>query len=913
MASRFQKTILSEEKELKFPEDAVFLIDVSGFIFRAYYALPPLTRSDKTPVGAVFGFCQMMLKLFELTKSEKMIAVCDAGRKTFRNELYPQYKASRKETPEDLIPQFSIIDQACIAFGLPVMREEGFEADDLIASCAHHFSKQGNKVIIVSADKDLMQLVNDDIIMFDPLKSKLIDHDGVIEKFGVSPDKVIDVQSLMGDSSDNIPGVPGIGPKTARDLILEFGTLDAVYNGIEAIKQNKRRETLIENKEMAYLSKNLVTLKTDIPVQIDGWRIKENDDDLFNFLKEQGFENLYRRLKSKRTNSVDKKRAIRTLIVSPEKLKEWLKLTHKKGVLAFDTETTSLHIHQAKLVGISLATFDDQNVYSAYIPIAHRFCSQEQLDICLTRDVLSAYLCNGSISKVAHNLKFDWGILIKHGFNLPYPALGYHDTMLMSYCLNGGSHGHSLDELAKRYLDTEPTSFKDVMQKGYESFADVEIEAAKNYACEDAEITLMLFQQFWPQVPQKRLANLYCNVEQPLVAVVASMEEKGVKVNAEHLKKLGEDFSARLLILEQEIYAIAGVKFNPSSAKQLGEILFHNMQIPGGKKTKSGQFVTDAKVLERLASEGYELPKKIVEWRGLIKLRSTYVEGLLAAVEPSTGRIHTSYSLAGTATGRFSSSDPNLQNIPVRTQDGQQIRRSFIAEDGYVLASFDYSQIELRLLAHFSQDPQLLTAFREGQDIHKQTAALVFDTPFDQVSREQRSHAKAVNFGIIYGISAFGLSQQLSIPTSEAQDIINRYMQKYPKIADYISYMQDMAQRDGYVTTLMGRRCYTQGIHDNNYNVKQFALRQAANAPLQGTNADMIKLAMVHIYQLLQNEPTNMLLQVHDELIFEGPEENIRKLAPLIRRTMENILSLSVPVVVDGKLGINWQDMSVSL
>lgn len=883
------------------------LIDGSGFIFRAYHALPPLRRADGTHVGAVYGFCTMLMKHIEQAQQENsyLAVIFDAARETFRQEIYPAYKTHRPDIPEDLIPQFSIIREACNAFNVPAVELEGFEADDLIASYARTACEQGMPVIIVSSDKDLMQLVRDNVIMLDPIKNKKITEAEVFEKFGVFPNKVIEVQALAGDSTDNIPGVPGIGIKTAAELINAFGTVEALLERTDEIKQPKRRQSLIEHAENARISKKLVTLcdTAPLPSEISSMIPKEPDIiHLKDFMRFQGFTSLVSRLD--RHSSTDKASVPTsyTTIRTKEHLQSFVEEALKKPYIAFDSETTSLNIMDAKLVGLSLSHTTGQAVY---IPINHQEATQ-QLDEATVFELLHPLLTDPGVLKIGHNIKYDLGVLHKYGVDI-FPVT---DTMLISYVLDGSRHGHSMDELAERHLQHTTIKYSDVVGTGknQKTFDMIDIQLATSYAAEDADITLKLYEYLHPRLALEKMVTVYERIERPLIPIITQMELTGVRIDQQLLFKLGQEFSDEMQTLERHIYDLAGRAFNVGSPKQLGEILFNELGLPSPKKTKTGSYVTDADVLEKLAEQGHELPKVVLDWRELAKLKSTYVDGLLSSINKKTQHIHTSYSMALTSTGRLSSSDPNLQNIPVRTAKGRKIRQAFISESGWKMLSLDYSQIELRLLCHMAEVPQLSEAFCQGQDIHITTASEMFGIPMDQITSDLRRKAKAINFGIIYGISAFGLAKQLDIPQSEAAQYIAHYFEKYPGIQSYMNYQKEFARQHGYVKTLFGRKCYTLGIQDKNAAMRQFAERQAINAPLQGTNADIIKMAMHRIPDLLiENKLSGrMLLQVHDELVFEVPEDEVEPTSKLLKNLMENITYLRVPLVVGIGIGDNW-------
>lgn len=908
------------------------LIDGSGYIFRAFHALPPLRRPDGAPVGAVYGFCSMLFKTLNDNQADSMVVVFDAGRQTFRQDIYPDYKAHRPDPPEDLIPQFQLIRDACSAFNVPTIEAVGFEADDLIATYAHHARKAGYEVCIISSDKDLMQLVSPGISMLDPIKNRPIGEAEVIEKFGVPPTKVIDVQSLAGDSSDNVPGVPGIGIKTAAELINIYGDLESLLNRAHEIKQPKRREALIENAEKARISRQLVSLRLDspIPISLEDLKVRPIEQLTLNaFLRTQGFNSLIARIdrQNAATNgnqelpglSIPQTSQFKTAydtVTTMDSLNSWLNKAMQSSTVAIDTETTSLNAIEAQLVGLSLAIGKGE---ACYIPFTHK-TDKPQLDMTTVLEALKPLLMNPCVLKVGHNLKYDLVVLSKYGLDIS-PLT---DTMLMSYVLDAGRNGHGMDELAELHLGYKTIKFADVAGSGkaMKTFDHVALDQATAYAAEDADITLQLYHVFRTRISAERMVNVFERLERPLVPVIAKMERQGIRVDRLLLDRLGEEFSNQMAQLETSIYKLAGRVFNVGSPKQLGEILFDEMnltvaqntsgnkKIKPPKKTKTGAYVTDVDVLESLAAQGHELPARVLEWRGLAKLKSTYVDALIAAVSPQTSRVHTSYTLAGTSTGRLASSDPNLQNIPIRTENGRKIRQAFITDQGYRLVSLDYSQIELRLLAHMADVPALTEAFRKGHDIHTTTASTMFGIAPDQISGDLRRQAKAINFGIIYGISPFGLSQQLGISQSQAAAYIKTYFETYPGIQQYMERSKEFARRYGYVQTLWGRKCYTLGIQDNNPVARQFAERQAINAPLQGSNADIIKRAMIHILPLLQKlkSNTHMLLQVHDELVFEVPEEEISTTIPSLKKLMESVVALKVPLVVGVGIGNNWDE-----
>jgi DNA polymerase-1 len=897
-----------------------YLVDVSGFIFRAYHALPPLRRQDGLPVGAVFGFCTMLMRLMDECRRDNSVAllaaIFDAGRRTFRNDIYPEYKSHRPPAPDDLIPQFPLVREACQALNVVGIEQEGFEADDLIASYTRAGVAAGYTVIIVSSDKDLMQLVRPKVTLLDPIKNRPIDVPEVLEKFGVLPEKVVDAQALAGDSSDNVPGVPGIGPKTAAELIQTYGDLESVLARAGEIKQPKRREALLAHAEAARISKLLVTLRDDVPLlhSLESLHLQDFDPVVLrDFLMQQNFRSLVTRLDNARpTMQSTGQQAQYETVTTPKALQTWIQRGLRTPVIAIDCETTSLTIEEAKLVGISLAMGPG---LACYIPLGHTVAqgellpreTQQQLSLEETLLALGPLLRDPAILKVGHNLKYDLRVLERYGVTIA----PYADTMLMSYVLNAGKHTHGLDELALRYLNHTATTFNEVTNKGKISFADVEFSAATAYAGEDADLTLKLYEIFSKELAQNQVASVYEMIEQPLIPIIVAMERTGIRVDQRLLQNLGQEFDVSLESLEKQVWQSAGHSFNVGSPKQLGVVLFEELNLPVPKKTKSGSYTTDADTLEALAAQGFTIAQQVLNWRGLAKLKSTYVDGLLAAIDKTTGRVHTSYSLAVAATGRLASSDPNLQNIPIRTANGRKIRAAFIAAPGYQLMSLDYSQIELRLLAHVANMETLIDAFRNGEDIHTRTAAQIFGLPLEVVDATLRRKAKAINFGIIYGISAYGLAQQLGIPNGEAAAYIKAYFEHYPGIQAYMEKAKEFAREHGYAITLFGRRCYTLGIQDKNVVARQFAERQAINAPLQGSNADIIKKAMLRVPALLQQHRLNarLLLQVHDELVFEVPDLEVATTGPLLKKMMESIVDLRVPLSVGVKVGRNWSEV----
>lgn len=967
------------------PNDHLILVDGSTFIFRAYHALPPLTRKpDGLPVGAVSGFCNMLWKMIQQGPTKEpgdeathFAVIFDKSGDTFRNEIYPDYKGHRPDAPEDLIPQFGLIREATRAFGVPALEQQGYEADDLIATYARQAAACGARVTIVSGDKDLMQLVNERIGMVDTMKNKLIGPEEVFEKFGVTPDKVVEVQSLAGDSVDNVPGVPGIGLKTAALLINEFGTLEALLEQADTIKQKKRRENLIEFADQARISKQLVQLKEDVPVEVPLEDLSIVDVDgpsALGFLKAMGFTTLTRKVAeitatdaeaiepadvpivgwepatpsgdisadklgaAGGTDSntawtpsalVEAKRAEITsisidssayeMISDATSLKAWIEEIYEVGHVAVDTETSALNAMQADLVGVSLATRPGK---ACYIPLAHVEGEGDllgggdlvpgQLKMAEALEILKPMLEDPAILKIAQNMKYDWLVLSRYGIEMT----PFDDTMLLSYVLDAGVGGNGMDELAERWLDHTPIPFKEVCGSGRNmiTFDKVPLDKATAYAAEDADVTLRLWHILKPRLAAEGLAHVYERLERPMVDTLARMERRGVSVDRQMLSRLSGDFAQSAAAVESEIFELAGENFNIGSPKQLGEILFGKMGLPGGKKTKTGAWSTSASVLEDLAAQGHELPTKIVEWRQLSKLKSTYTDALPNYINPQTNRVHTSFSLAATTTGRLSSSEPNIQNIPIRTEAGRKIRKAFVADKGKKLISADYSQIELRVLAHMADIPQLKKAFAEDLDIHAMTASEMFGVPIEGMEPTVRRQAKAINFGIIYGISAFGLANQLGISRGEAGDYIKTYFKRFPGIQEYMEETKKFVHANGYVETIFGRRAHYPDVNTKNPNMRQFYERAAINAPIQGSAADIIRRAMVRMDAVLQQShlDAQMLLQVHDELIFELPEDQVDETKKIVISTMEQAtepaLTLSVPLKVEAEAANNWDE-----
>ncbi len=895
----------------------LLLIDGSGYIFRAFFALPPLTDKIGTPVGAVFGFCNMLFKLSQDRPGEQMIVVFDKGSQSFRNEMYADYKANRDETPEDLVPQFPLVRQAASAFGVPVVEMEGYEADDIIATYARQAAAGGRPVTVVSSDKDLMQLIGDGIEMFDPMKAKEIGRDEVMAKFGVGPEKVRDVLALAGDTSDNVPGVPGIGVKTAALLLEQFGDLQSLLEGAETIKQKKRRENLIEFADLARISQKLVTLHEEVPLPKSLDEIETVDVDyakLLEFTRGYNFNTLSKRLEALAGAPAGgdllepgKKDSVFTTINELAVLDQWLARAKAKGILAIDTETTSLDVMKAELVGVCLAVEPGEG---AYVPISHKDDFGQLVAGQLNReDVierLRPILIDPSILKIGHHLKYDLGILARAGLEMA----PYDDTLMLSYVVDGTQHGHGMDELAELHFDHKTIHFEDLCGKGKKqiTFDRVPIDKASEYAAEDADITLRLHQRLKQSLIETRRTTVYETLERPLVDILGKMERRGIKVDRSVLQRLSSDFTKRMKELEATAYQQAGHEFNLGSPKQLGEVLFDEIGIPGGKKTKAGGYQTGAEILEGLAAQGHELPTTVLAWRQLQKLTGTYTDALAQQINEEGGRIHTSYAMSVTSTGRLSSNDPNLQNIPIRTEEGRKIRKAFIAEPGHCLMSADYSQIELRVLADMADIKALKEAFAAGNDIHATTASQMFNVPIDQMDGELRRRAKTINFGIIYGIGPFGLSQRLGIPYEDAKNYITAYFEQYPGIKDYMDRAKAEAKEQGFVKTLFGRVCHTPEIKSSNPGRRSYAERAAINAPIQGTAADIMKRAMIQVDRALATSDlsTKMLLQVHDELVFEVPEDEVEPTAALVKQTMENAATLSVPLTVDVGTGENW-------
>lgn len=925
------------------------LVDGSGYIFRAFYALPPISRSDNLPVGAVYGFCNMLLKLLieRDGKDEIVVVIFDAARKNFRNEIYPEYKTNRQEIPAELVPQFAYIRKAVEAFNLPSIEQLGFEADDLIATYAELAKQNGDNVVIYSSDKDLMQLLDTNVAIFDPLKQKVVDKDVVFNKFGVEPSKVVDVQALIGDSTDNIPGVKGIGPKTASELINKYGNLENLLLNARNIKQDKRRETIEANAELAKISKQLATLKKDVPLSTPIEELKKTPVDaekLLNFINEMEFKSLINKT-NKFIEEVSKTPAqnntnnnIEPVIINKPKIKQiekhyelvrdiptlqkWIKKCEDKKIFAVDTETTGLDSLSASIVGMSIATDEGD---ACYIPIHHikkvfdgadlfndgkDTLVENQIPIDDIVKNIKPLLENKNIIKIGHNIKYDMHIFKQLGINV-YPV---EDTMVMSYDLDNTRNLHNMDDLALNHLNYTTIHFSDVCGSGKAqiTFAEAPLEKALDYAAEDADITLRLYNVLKSRLDSdEELKKVYYDIDLPLVNILFSMEEWGIKINSTHLSELSLEFEKILSSLEGEIFSITGQTFNIMSPKQLGEMLFDTMGLPYPAKKKSNDnYSTDIDVLKQLSYQGFEIADKVLKYREIAKLKSTYTDALPKQILSRDGRVHTNYFQCGTSTGRLSSNDPNLQNIPIRTELGKDIRKTFISSNGYKILAVDYSQIELRIMADVANVKNLKQAFIDNVDIHTRTASQVFGIPESEMTSDIRRKAKAINFGIIYGISPFGLANQLDIPQSEAKEYIDNYFKNFPEIKEYMEKTKEFAHQYGYIKTLYGRKCFITNI--NNPKLKSYAERAAINAPIQGSAADIIKMAMIKIQNALaQNNLINdirMLLQVHDELVFEVKEDKIDYATKFIKETMENIVKLSIPLEVEVGIADNWKD-----
>ncbi len=920
----------------------LYLIDGHGFIFRAFYAVKTnLTREDGTPVGAAYGFCNMLLRVLDQANDNLIGVVFDPAGGNFRHDLYPEYKANRSEPPEELVPQFSIIREAVEAFGITALEKEGFEADDLIATYAQKARERGLEVRIISSDKDLMQLIRDGVRLVDPINFAEIGPEQVMDKFGVAPEKVVDVQSLAGDSTDNIPGVPGIGVKTAAELINTYGSLEDLLARTAEIKQPKRRETLETNADKARLSRLLVTLKQDAPMPKDFEELRPHTPDLVQlipFLKKQNFKSLITRVEKKWSSNLDvipAQAGIQNepeldsrvrgndeevgrsyeLVTTEKELDKWIDMIRKAAIVSFDTETNHLTPARADLVGISLSTAPGNG---CYIPVGHRkstdlFGAAEQndftqLDKKLVIEKLKPVLEDPAILKIAQNVKYDWEMLAKEGVHVA----PFDDTMVMSYVLDGGLHGHGLDELSELHLGEKLISYKEVAGTGknQKTFDDIHPDQVRDYAAEDADMALRLYRVLSPRLLAEKRMSVYHEIDKPCVRLLAEMELNGITVDPKVLQGLSATFAEKIAALEKQIHEQAGTEFNIGSPKQLGDILFNNLNLPQNKTTKTGAFSTDAKTLEELSNLGHTIVDDILMWRQLSKLKSTYTDALQEQINPTTGRVHTSFNLAIANTGRLSSTDPNLQNIPIRTEEGRLIRTAFVAAPGHKLVSIDYSQIELRLVAEMAGIKRLQQAFRDGMDIHAITASEIFGIPLTEMTPERRRDAKAINFGIIYGISGFGLAKQIGTDTGTASAYIKQYMQRFPELAEFMERNRAFAKQNGFVETLYGRKIFTPGITSKNGAERGFAERQAINAPIQGTAADIMKLAMIEADRTIKDKglPAKILLQVHDELVLEVAENALEETAKAVKTAMESVADLNAPLVAEWGAGSNWDE-----
>ena len=908
--------------------DHFYLIDGSGYIFRAYYALPPLSRkSDGLPTGAVSGFCSMLFKLLEEARSDDsknkpthFAVIFDSARKNFRNEIFKDYKANRSDPPEDLAPQFEYIRKSVEAFNLPSIELLNYEADDLIATYAKKIVKAGAKVTIISSDKDLMQLVSDKVRLYDPVKFKVLDDKDVKEKFGVKPNQVIDVQSLAGDSSDNIPGVPGIGIKTAAELINKYKNLDNLLKKIDEITQKKRKETLLQNKDKAIMSRQLVTLKDDVPVKNDpsSFILKDiKKEKLYDFLREMEFNRLLSRAIDFYGDSVNKQQNKKKLekintknyesITKERDLEKWIKILSQKSIISVDTETSSLNPIETNLLGISFSYKDNK---ACYIPIAHNKVKGIEKKTVLEK--VKTILEDPSIKKVGQNIKFDSIVFKKNGINLR----SIEDTMLISYVLDAGLNRHNLDILSEIHLNHKTITYKEVVGSGKNklNFSDVSLEKATEYAAEDADITLRLYEILKERMDKEKLSLIYEIFEKPMIKLLSKLEIKGIKVDKDYLKELSKKYEKRINKIEIDIYSLAKKKFNIGSPKQLGEIIYNDLKIAKQKKTKKGSLATSANILEDLAYSGHKFPDLVLKWRQLSKLKNTYSDALQDHISKKSGRVHTSFLLAATNTGRLASSDPNLQNIPIKTEDGREIRKAFIAEKNNILISADYNQIEMRILADMAGVKELKKAFKNNEDIHNLTASQVFNVPIGSIDSELRRKAKAINFGIIYGITQYGLAKQISVSNQEALDFINAYFKKFPEIKEYMNDTIKFCRKNGYVNNIFGRKIHLRGINDKNFSVRSFQERAAINAPIQGSAADIIRLAMIKVDNLIKTDKkfkTDILLQIHDELIFETPKESKDYVEKIIKKAMTSVSSsdhhvFSIPLEVTVNSGHNW-------
>ena len=911
--------------------DHFYLVDGSGYIFRAYYALPPLSRkSDGLPTGAVSGFSSMLFKLLEDSRSDDsnnkpthFAVIFDSARKNFRNEIYKDYKANRSEAPDDLAPQFEYIRKAVEAFNVPSIEQINYEADDLIATYSKQIINAGAKVTIISSDKDLMQLVSKNIRLYDPMKSKVIGEKEVHEKFGVKPTKVIDVQSLAGDSSDNIPGVPGIGVKTAAELINKYNNLENLLKKADEIPQKKRKQTILENKDSALISKKLVTLKNDVPVKdkIESFLIKEiKKDKLYKFLREMEFNRLLSQAISfygEPEEKADKKIILKDKIdiskyeniLNEKQFEKWIDILKKQRLIAVDTETSSLNPIDAELVGIS---FCYEQGKACYLPLKSK--NQKCLNSDYILKKIKPILEDKSIKKIGQNIKFDYIIFKKKGIEVS----PMEDTMLASYTLDAGLNRHNLDVLSEIHLGHKTISFKDLVGSGKKqiTFNEVDLKKATEYAGEDADVTFRLFKLFKDRLDKEKLTKIYEIFEKPMLEILSEIEINGIKVDKQYLKVLSKNFSIKILKTEKQIYSLAKKEFNIGSPKQLGEIIYNDLKIAKLKKTKKGSLATSAKILEDLALKGHKFPSLILDWRQLSKLKNTYTDALQDHINSNTNRVHTSFLLAATNTGRLASSEPNLQNIPIKTEDGREIRKAFIAEKNNIFISADYNQVEMRILADLADVKELKKAFANNDDIHSLTASQVFSVPINKVDENLRRKAKAINFGIIYGITQYGLAKQISVSNNEALEFINSYFKKFPEIKNYMDTTIKHCRKNGYVSNIFGRRIHIKGINDKNFSVRSFQERAAINAPIQSSAADIIRLAMIRLHDLIKSKKMHdakMLLQIHDELVFECKKSNKPDIEKIIKKTMESVSSsehhkFTIPLDVNINSGNNWEE-----
>ncbi len=882
----------------------VFLIDGSSYIYRAFFAIGHLSNSKGFPTQAIYGFTNMLLKILREKGAEYAAIAFDAPGPTFRHEVFGEYKSNRPSMPEDLRVQVPHIKEIVSALGVPLLEKEGYEADDLIATLARKLEREGIETVIVSGDKDLMQLISFHVTMYDPMKDKTFQVSQVKERFGVSPDKVVEVMGLMGDTSDNIPGVPGIGPKIAGQLIEEFGSIEGLLRNLDKVKNARVRANLDRHAEQARLSRELATLDSEAPLDWTPENLKRAEPDrkkLQEIFKEMEFSKLLKDFSLRPDHREDDYR----LITGRGALEALVENLKKAKAFALDLESTSIEPMRGEIVGLS---FSFQPHQAFYLPVGHTYeGAPEQLSREEVLQILRPLLEDPGLKKYGQNIKYDYILLAKSGVRLK-GIVG--DNMIASYLLNPSKHRHSLEELSREYLDRQIITYEDVAGAGAKAipFSQVKVDRACRYSCEDADLTLILANLLTPKIEEEGFGELFGQVELPLIEVLAVMEMNGVKLDLPLLAVMSDEFEKQMEKIAGEVYDLAGGEFNINSPQQLGKVLFEKLKLPGGKRTKTG-YSTDVEVLTELAKD-FPLPAKVLEYRSLSKLKSTYVDALPQLLNPVTGRVHTSFNQTITATGRLSSSDPNLQNIPIRSPEGRRIREAFIPEEGSLILSADYSQIELRILAHLACDTFLIETFQRGEDIHAATASEIFHVAPEQVTTEMRRLAKVINFGIIYGMSAFGLAKELGIPPSVAQAYIANYFQKYHEVRDYIDKSLEQARERGYVTTLMNRRRYLPDIKNSNRSVRQFAERIAINAPIQGTAADLIKVAMINIHRRLVQEKfrTKLILQIHDELVFEVPQGEMEEIKALVKEEMEGVVKLYIPLKVDIGVGKNWAE-----